>query len=173
MEFDYTDYSWSSVKLFLDCLHLIPAGPTDIITLIECIDLAQFEGKTTYDSFEVDLVERLMDSVMKTNLQLGTELLVAAYLHEVDNLSDDRYQKKVARKLAEVTASFLVFAKFDIESPLNKRLIEMCVKKRIFTDGSRKSVLDTLLVYARELYDFAVENLDVDSGFRPNPQSVR
>ena len=57
LKFDYTDYSWACVKLFLDCLHLIPAGPINVATLIECVDFCQFEGETTYDSFEVDLVE--------------------------------------------------------------------------------------------------------------------
>ena len=36
LKFDYTKYSFASVKLFLDCIHQIPAGPTDIATLVEC-----------------------------------------------------------------------------------------------------------------------------------------
>ena len=92
LKFDYTDYSWACVKLFLDCLHLIPPGPTDIATILECVDFCQFEGKTTYDSFEVELVERFMTPVMKMALSLGTELLISNYLAKVDNF-DDRYQQ--------------------------------------------------------------------------------
>ena len=67
-----------SVKLFLDCLHLIPCGPVDIATLVEVIDFCHFEGKTTYDSFEVDLVQGILDSLIKSSLPLGTELLIIA-----------------------------------------------------------------------------------------------
>ena len=173
MEFDYTDYSWASVKLFLDCLHLIPAGPTDIITLIECIDLVQFEGKTTYDSFEVELAKRLIDSVLTTKLPLGTELLVSAFLEQVDNMTDDRYQQKVAERLAKNTVSFLLFANFDMENPLNKQLISMCVKKRAIANESKEAVYTKMLMYGKELYDFAVENLDIFTGFIPDPLSTR
>ena len=100
LTFDYTDFSWAAVKLFLDSLHLIPAGSTDLATILECVAFAQFEGKTTYNSFEVDLVEELMASVMKTKLPIGTELLMSAYLAKVDNF-DDRFQLKVAEKLTE------------------------------------------------------------------------
>ena len=78
LKFDYTDYSWACVKLFLDCLHLIPAGATDLATVAECVNFCQFEGKTTYDSFEVDFVERLMEPIMKSALPLSTELLLSA-----------------------------------------------------------------------------------------------
>ena len=173
MEFDYTGYSWASVKLFLDCLHLIPAGPTDIITLIECIDLAQFEGKTTYDSFEVELVERLLDSVLTTKLPLSSEILVSIFLGQVDNMTDNRYQQKVAKRMAEKNPSFLFFASFDMESEMNKQLIAMCVKKRLFADASKKAVLAKIITYGKQLYDFAVENLEFDDGFRPDGRSVR
>ena len=165
LKFDYTDYSWACVKLFLDCLHLIPAGPSNVATLIECVDFCQFEGKTTYDSFEVDLVERIMNSVMKTTLPLGTELLISAYLAKVDNF-DERYQLKVAEKLKKEAISFLLFAKFDMNSELNKRLIEMCVQKRVFADKSKQSVVYTLMMYGTELQeaksDSEIENLVPD-----------
>ena len=103
LRFDYTDYSWASVKFFLDCLHLIPAGPIDIATVVECIAFCQFEGKTTYDSFEVDLVEQLIDSIIKTTLPFGTKLLISAYLDKVDNFTDDRYRQKLAGKVTKET----------------------------------------------------------------------
>ena len=164
LEFDYTGYSLASVKLFLDCLHLIPAEPTDIVTLVECIDLVQFKGKTTYDSFEVELVERLIDAVLKTKLPLDTELLISAFLGEVDNMTDDRYQKKVAERLAREAPSFLAFAKFNMESVLNKQLIAMCVKKRVFANDSYEMVVSRMIRYGMELYDSA-EN------FRPNAET--
>ena len=181
LKFDYTDYSWASIKLFLDCLHLIPAGPVDIATIIECVAFAQFEGKTTYDSFEVDLVERLMDSVMKTDLPVGTELLISAYLAKVDNF-DDRFQLKVAEKLTKEAVSSLVYD-FDIKNALNKRLIEMCVRKGIFVDASQESVLIRIILYGKELQEFqvgssapvqpAVQTLDRENSFIPDPQSLR
>ena len=54
-EFDFTRYSWASVKLFLDCLHLIPAGPADSAKIIESIDFRQFEGKTLSFSVKIGL----------------------------------------------------------------------------------------------------------------------
>ena len=173
LEFDYTKYSLVSVKLFLDCLHLIPAGPTDIVTLIECIDLVQFEGKTTYDSFEVELVERLMNSVLTTKLPLGTELLISIFLAQVDNITDDRYEEKVAERLAKEAPCFMLFADFDMENPLNKQLIAMCVKKRVFMNVSKEAVLTRLLMYGKELYNFAVESLEIYSNYRPDIQSAR
>ena len=123
LKFDYTDYSWASVKLFLDCLHLIPTGPVDLATLLEVVGFCQFEGKTTYDSFEVDLVKRIMTSVMKTSLPLGTELLISAYLAKVDDFTDV-YQQKVASKITKEAVSNLLF-EFNMNSALNKRLIAM------------------------------------------------
>ena len=150
LKFDYTDYSQACVKLFLDCLHLIPAGPTDIATILECVDFCQFEGKTSYDSFEVELVKRLMAPIMKATLPLGTELLISAYLAMVEN-SDNRYQQKVATKLTEANVSALLY-RFDMDNALNKRLIEMCTKKGFFDNNSQDSVLITLMMYGKELH---------------------
>ena len=157
---------------------MIPAGPTDIITLIECVDFAQFEGKTTYDSFEVELVDRLMDSVVKTKLPLDTELLIAAFLDKVDNLTDDRYQQKVARKLKQGGVSSLFFAELDMNNTLNKRLIAMCVKKKVFADDSLQSVVYPLMMYGKYLQGFKawsskIEVEDFDDGFRPDVGAVR
>ena len=135
LKFDYTDYSWASVKLFLDCLHLIPTGPVDLATLLEVVGFCQFEGKTTYDSFEVDLVQRIMTSVMKTSLPLGTELLISAYLAKVDDFND-LYQQKVAAKITKEAVSNLLF-EFNMNSALNKRLITMCTRKGVFADESQ------------------------------------
>ena len=181
LEFDYTRYSWASVKLFLDCLHLIPAGPVDVATIIECIDFCQFEGKTTYDSFESNLVKGLMNLVMATTLPIGTELLISAYLSKVDNF-DDRYQQKVAGKLTEEAVAMTIY-RFDMNDVLNKRLIALCVKKGIFADESQNSVLITLMMYGKELQQFqagnpeissaAIESLDIDDDFIPDARSVR
>ena len=181
LEFDYIKYSWASVKLFLDCLHLIPAGPTDVATLIETVDFCQFEGKTTYDSFELEMMERLMDSVMKTTLPLGTELLISAYLSKVDNF-DDRYQQKVVEKITKEAVSTLVFD-FDVESELNKRLVALCVQKGVFADNSQEMVLVRILMYGKELCEFraenleptepAIENLCIEEIFRPDAQTIR
>ena len=154
----------------------------DVGTLVEVIDFCQFEGKTTYDSFEVDLVERLMESVMKTSLPLSTELLVSAYLTKVDNFDDDRYQQKVAEKLTKDAVSSLVF-EFDTNGALNKRLIALCLQKGVFADDSQNSVLITLLMYGKELLEFqaedvepseaTIENLEIEDDFRPDARSVR
>ena len=178
LRFDYTDYSWASVKFFLDCLHLIPAGPIDIATVVECIAFCQFEGKTTYDSFEVDLVEQLIDSIIKTTLPFGTKLLISAYLDKVDNFTDDRYRQKLAGKVTKETVSSLIF-EFDMTNALNKRLIALCIKKGVFTDDSQQSVVFPLLMYGKELLEFRtgtfeseIGNDDVDDDFIPNAQSV-
>ena len=171
LEFDYTDFSWASVKLFLDSLHLIPAGPVDMATIVECIGFAQFEGKTTYNSFEVDFVERLMDSIMKATLPLGTELLISAYLAKVDNL-DDRYQRKVAKKLTKESVSIL-FYDFDMDNLLNKRLIALCAKKGVFTEESHKAVVFTVMMYGRELQEFGPTGPNLDIEHKPDPRLLR
>ena len=163
LEFDYTYYNWNAVKLFLDCLHdssFIPAGPIDIITLIECIDLAQF-GTTTYGSFEVELVKRLIDSMLTMKLPLCTELLISAFLNQVGNMIDDRYQQKVAERLAQEVPSVFVFANFDMEDALNKQLIAMCVKKKVFANDLHELVLGRMIMYV------------IDNGFTPDPSSTR
>ena len=164
----------------MDCLHLIPAGPTDVATIIECIDFAQSEGKTTYNSLEVKLVKRLIDSIIRTTLPLGTELLISAYLAKVDNFGD-RYQLILAKKLTREAVSIL-FYEFDMNNALNKRLIAMCVQKRVFPDESKQSVLFTLMSYGKELQEFeaaslestevGIENIDIEDS-RPDPQSLR
>ena len=157
----------AAVKLYLDSLHLISAGSTDITTVLECIDFAQFEGKTTYDSFEVDLVEELMDSIMNTSLPLCTELLISAYLHRVDNL-DERYQLRTAEKLTQKAVNFE-------DNALNTRLIEMCISKAIFEDGphcfSNPSVFSILEMYKHELMEFYASVASED--YRPDPRSLR
>ena len=176
LKFDYTDYSVACVKLFLNCLHLIPAGPTDIATILECVDFCQFEGKTSYDSFEVELVERLMAPVMKATLPLGTKLLICAYLAKVDNF-DDLYQSKVAKKLTKEAVSFMLYD-FDMGNPLNKRLIDLCAQKKVFADTEKQSVVFTLLNYGKQLHLNQIGNFDsmesdTEDDFTPNPSSVR
>ena len=165
--FDYTNYSWVSIKVFLDCLHLIPAGPVDIGTLLEVVDFCQFEGKTTYNSFERELVEQIMASVMKASLPIDTELLISAYLSRVDNLND-QYHLELAKKLTEDYA-YSLFFKFDIKNRLNKRLISMCIKKKVFADESKDSVLIWLLFYGKELIEFKSEK----STYTPDPRLAR
>ena len=178
LKFDYTKFSWSSVKLFLDCLHLIEPGPIDVATILECIDFAQFEGKTTYKSFELELVKRLMACIMKTDFPVGTELLISAYLSHVDNL-ENIYQSKVARKLTKESVSFLIYD-FDIESTLNKRLISMCIAKHIFADSTHRSVVYSLMMYGIEIQELEASDSTpkeasetLDDNFIPDPQSVR
>ena len=176
LKFNFPDHSRACVKLFLDCLHLIPAGPTDIATILECVDFCQFEGKASYDSFEVELVKRLMAPVMKAALPLGTKLLICAYLAHVDNF-DNRYQSKVAKKLTKEAVSFLLYD-FDFDNALNKRLIEMCVQKNFFADNSKQSVIPTLLMYGKELHQNPAGNFEsmesyVEDEFKPNPSSAR
>ena len=60
IEFNYTDYSHEAVKYFLDCMHMINPDPTGIAIILEVVDLAHSEGKTTYDSFERNLRSRLI-----------------------------------------------------------------------------------------------------------------
>ena len=97
---------------------------------------------------------------------------------KVDNLTDDRYQKKVAEKVTKNTVSSLVF-EFDMTNALNKRLIALCIKKGVFTDDSQQSVVFPLLMYGKELLEFRagtlesqIENADDDDNFIPNAQSV-
>ena len=52
IEFDYRSYRWEAVKYFLDCMHMIKPDPNDMTVILEVLDLAHSEGKTTYDSFE-------------------------------------------------------------------------------------------------------------------------
>ena len=177
LKFDYsTDFSLASVKFFLDCLHLIPAGPVDVATLVEVVAFCQFEGKTTYDSFEVDLVDRIMTSLMKMALPIGTELLISAYLAKIDNF-DNRFEQTLVEKHTEESVSSLLF-KFNPNTELNKRLIAMCAQKAVFVDVSEDTVLATLMVYGKNLVKFGstdrvVENFGIEHDFRPNPRSAR
>ena len=149
LDFDYTMYSLASVKFFLDCLHHIPAEPTDLATLIECIDFCQFEGKTTYNSFEEELVDQIMYSVMYADISLGTELLISAFLSRVDNF-DDRFEQKMVEKITQEAVAVSIY-QFDMDNKLNKRLIEMCVQKGIFAHVSQQSVVHGLMKYGKEL----------------------
>ena len=118
---------------------------------------------------------------MKTNLPLGTELLIGAYLAKVHNFND-RYQLNVARKMTRDAVSSL-FYEFDMQNVLNKRLVAMCIQKGIFVDDSQQSVVYTLMMYGKELQEFraenlgsiesAVENLVIEDNFRPDPRLAR
>ena len=152
LEFKYTDYSHASVKYFLDCMHMIKPRPTDITIILEVLDLAHSEGKTTYDSFESYLSERLMCAILKESLSIGTEILIAAFLSKVDNLHQ-LYQQQLAGKLTQEFYSQL-FCEFDMSSQLNSRLIEMCICKGIFEDSQHKTVVYTMMTFGKDLKQF-------------------
>ena len=148
LEFDYTNFSHASVKLYLDSLHLINCDPVDVAVIVECIEFVQFEGKTTlFDSFERDFVAALMDSI--TELPVGTELLISAYLSCVGTL-DNEYQRKVMEKLTERDVGSL-FYNFDLYCETNQRLIEMCAAKKFFDDKSDDFILFNLMKYGKKL----------------------
>ena len=119
--------------------------------VLEVIDLAQYEGKTTYDSFERGLVQQLMDTINKKTLPLGTELLIAVFLSRVDNFKNN-YQQKVAKKLTKKLVAFL-FHEFEASSRLNQRLIQMCVDKKIFGDDNEYYVKMQLMIYGTKLHE--------------------
>ena len=149
IEFDYTPFRREAVKYFLDCMHMIIPDPTNITIILETLDMAHSEGKTTYNSFERHLSGRLMSAILNESFIIGTELLIAAFLSKVDNLNE-KYQKKLAVKITEDFYTQL-FSRFDMSNELNKQLIEMCVAKGIFDDNSRKSVMYTLTVFGEDL----------------------
>ena len=149
-EFKYTDYSHKAVKLFLDCMHMIEPPPTDITLILEVLDLAHSEGKTTYDSFERYLSGRLISAILEEALPIGSELLVAAFLLKVDNLHE-KYQQKLAMKLSRDFVTHL-FYEFDITSSVNQRLIEMCISKGVFDDNQAKTVIYTLGQLGKDIH---------------------
>ena len=149
IEFNYTDYRWEAVKYFLDCMHMVEPDPNDITIILEVLDLAHSEGKTTYDSFERHLSGRLMSAILDESFPVSTELLIAAFLIKVDNLNE-KYQKKLAGKLTEDFYAHL-HTRFDMSNDLNKQLIEMCAIKGIFEDTKRKSVIYTLTMFGEDL----------------------
>ena len=149
IEFKYPDYSWAAVKFFLDSMHMIEPDPTDVTVLLEVLDLAHWEGKTDFDSFERYLSKRLMGAILESSFPTGTELLIAAFLSKVDNLNET-YQKKLAEKLNREFYAHL-FCDFDMDSDLNRRLIQMCIFKGIFRNNTRKSVVYTLTIFAEDL----------------------
>ena len=150
----YTDYRREAVKYFLDCMHMITPDPTDITIILEVLDLAHSEGKTTYDSFERNLSERLMAAVLDEPLPNGTELLVAAFLSRVDNLHTHlqyvEYQQKAAGNLTREFYAHL-YCDFDMAGELNHQLIELCIFKGIFDDDTHKSVIFTLTMFGKDL----------------------
>ena len=158
LEFDYTKFSHASVKLFLDSLHLINSGPVDVAIVVECIDFVQDEGKTVlYDSFERDFVTTLLDSIMKIQLPVGTELLISAYLSCVGDL-DSAYQQKVMEKLTNKDVAYL-FYEFDSTCESNQRLIKMCAAQALFDDKSDDFIVFNLMKYGRELQRLRDGNL--------------
>ena len=151
LEFDYTGYRKAAVKFFLDCLHQIKPTAVDIATILEVVDFAHYEGKTTYNSFERSLAGRLMEPIMEKTLPIGTELLIAAYLSRVDNFTN-MYQQKVARKLTKASITSLLY-EFDYSTKLNLRLIEMCVNKEIFGVVNTNFVAFSLVMYGKKLQE--------------------
>ena len=149
LTFNYPDHSKAAVKFFLDSLHQIQPGPVDVAIVLEVVDFAQYEGQTTYDSFERGLVERLMAPIIEKSLPLGTELLIGMFLSRVDNYSNV-YQQKVAKKLTKQSIEKLFFG-FDPSIRLNQRLIEMCVAKRILTEDTPNVVTMALMMYGTAL----------------------
>ena len=128
---------------------MIEPDPTDITIILEVLDLAHSEGKTTYNSFERYLSKRLMSTISDEPVSTGTELLIAAFLSKVDNLHED-YQQRLSGKLTEEFYAHL-YCRFDMFGDLNKQLIEMCVRKAIFENNTRKSVIYTLTTFGEDL----------------------
>ena len=160
LEFDYSNYSHASVKLFLDSLHLIKPGPVDVAVIVECIDFVQFEGKTTlYDSFERDFAAALLKSIMKIQLPIGTELLISAYLSCVGDLNKP-YQHKVMKELTQKDVAFLLY-EFEFECESNQRLIEMCANKAFFDDKSEDFIVFNLMKYGKELQNLRDNDVNV------------
>ena len=153
LEFVYTDYRREAVKYFLDCMHMITPNPTDITVILEVLDLAHSEGKTTYDSFERNLSERLMTAILDEPLPIGTELLVAAFLSKVDNLHNAQYVEYQQKAAGNLTREFYahLYCDFEMTSELNHQLIELCIFKGIFTDSTHKSVIYTLTMFGKDL----------------------
>ena len=127
------------------------SGPADIITVLEVVNFLQYEGKTTFDSVERLLVERIMDAINKKKFSLGTELMIAAILSRADNFTNT-FQQKVAKKLRKDSAGSL-FTKFDASNGLNQRLIETCVNKKIFANDNHNYVKMQLMIFCRKLHD--------------------
>ena len=161
LEFDYTNFSHASVKLFLDSLHLIKPGPIDVAIVVECIDFIQFEGKTTlYDSFEREFAAGLLDSIMNLELPVETELVVSAYLSCVGDL-DESYQQKVMMNVYNYDVSCLS-DNFDLECNSNQRLIKMCASKT-FLGEKTDDLLLYLMEYAKELQSLGGKKSDCRS----------
>ena len=127
------------------------SGPVDIITVLEVVNFLQFEGKTTFDSFERLLIDRIMDAINKKTFSLGTELMIVAILSRADNFTNT-FQQKVAKKLTKNSFGNL-FTEFEASSRLNRRLIEMCVDKGIFEYDNVYYVKTQLMIYCKKLQD--------------------
>ena len=151
LKFHYPNHSKAAVKFFLDSLHQIKPGPVDLPTVLEVVDFAHYEGKTTYNYFERCLVGRLMDPIMEKSLPVGTELLIAAYLSRVDNFVNT-YQEKVARKLTKDLVASLIYD-FDGSTKINQCLIDMCVSKRIFWAENQNFVTVSLMMFGKKLQE--------------------
>ena len=151
LKFHYPNHSKAAVKFFLDSLHQIKPGPVDLPTVLEVVDFAYYEGKTTYNSFERCLVGRLMDPIMEKSLPVGTELLIAAYLSRVDNFVNT-YQEKVARKLTNDSVTSLLYD-FDCSTKMNQCLIAICVSKRIFWAENQNFVTVSLMMFGKKLQE--------------------
>ena len=149
LEFNYTDYRRVAVKYFLDCMHMINPDPVDITIILEVLHLAHSEGKTTYDSFERNLSQRIMQILLDASFTLGTELLIAAFLSKVDNLHEE-YQQALAGKLTREFYAYL-FCNFDMFNDLNQQLITLCIKRGIFVDNTHEKVIYTLTMFGQDL----------------------
>ena len=92
-----------------------------------------------------------MSAILDSSFTIGTELLIAAFLSKVDHL-DEKYQKKLARRLTEDFYNHVwKFSRFDMSSSANKQLIEMCMEKGIFDDDTHKCFVYTLSIFGEDL----------------------
>ena len=119
------------------------------------MEFAQYEGKTTYDSFERVLVEQLMISISRKSLSLGTQLLIGLFLSRVDNFSNT-FQQKVARKITKLSIAEL-FIDFEPSSRLHRQLIEICMEKGVFNDDNLYYIKMQLMIYGRKLQELQSE----------------
>ena len=123
----------------------------DVTTVLEIIELAEHDRTENYVGRL--LVDRLMNSIIKMQLPIGTELLIAAYLSRL-NETENVYQEKIAHKLTKELVSS-IFYDFDGSSKLNQEMIKICVQKKIFVDDDHNFVTMTLMFFAKKLHELA------------------
>ena len=150
-------YDEKVINVYLDSLHDIQLDHVNydelpLMLVIETMDFLLYEGKATESKFEGNMMNGLMQSLIKRKFELVTKLLIASAISKMDNEPHlphkytQQYEASVGKDLLlDLTEESFVF---DLEgtSEINQHLIKWCISKGLFENPELEdSVNDHLM----------------------------